>query len=50
MRQFSWHVFSNTGNVETYLLYKELIRDGLDEPASDKTEEAAEQSGMAVPE
>ncbi|PYZ94257.1 YqzL family protein [Salipaludibacillus keqinensis] len=38
MRQLSWQVFSMTGNVESYLLFKELDRDRVDE-ASEEEEE-----------
>lgn len=31
MLDFSWKVFSMTGNVDTYLLVKELERDSSDE-------------------
>ncbi len=31
MLDFSWKVFSITGNVDTYLLLKELERDSSDE-------------------
>lgn len=30
MRDFSWKVFSMTGNIDTYLLIKELERDSED--------------------
>ncbi|UTR14382.1 YqzL family protein [Salipaludibacillus sp. LMS25] len=30
MRQLSWHVFSMTGDVESYLLFKEIDRDHQD--------------------
>ncbi|MCR6096777.1 YqzL family protein [Salipaludibacillus agaradhaerens] len=30
MRQLSWHVFSMTGDVESYLLFKEIDRDQQD--------------------
>jgi len=29
MRNFTWEVFSQTGDVELYLLYKEIIEEDL---------------------
>lgn len=29
MRDFSWHVFSATGNIDAYLLYKETTENTL---------------------
>ncbi|WP_217596098.1 YqzL family protein [Cohnella sp. GbtcB17] len=28
MRDFTWHVFTQTGDIEAYLLYKEMIQPG----------------------
>ncbi|RUS48483.1 YqzL family protein [Cohnella sp. AR92] len=28
MRDFTWHVFTQTGDIEAYLLYKEMNRLG----------------------
>ncbi len=32
MLRFSWNVFTKTGNIETYLLIKELEREGTEVP------------------
>ncbi|WP_081414970.1 YqzL family protein [Ectobacillus panaciterrae] len=32
MLKFTWNVFSKTGNIETYLLLKDLEREGQDIP------------------
>ncbi|MDG4655497.1 YqzL family protein [Ectobacillus antri] len=32
MLKFTWSVFSKTGNIETYLLLKELEREGQNIP------------------
>ncbi|MCC3372806.1 YqzL family protein [Cohnella sp. REN36] len=40
MRDFTWHVFTQTGDIEAYLLYKEMHMLGTDgsakEPAPDR--------------
>lgn len=35
MRDFTWHVFTQTGDIEAYLLYKEMNKLGTagEEPA-----------------
>ncbi|MBP3951290.1 YqzL family protein [Bacillus suaedae] len=38
MLDFSWKVFSMTGNVDTYLLLKELERDSDDQFEQDDVE------------
>ncbi|MBM7584716.1 hypothetical protein JOC86_001253 [Bacillus pakistanensis] len=32
MIDFTWKVFSQTGSIDTYLLLKELEKDGQEEP------------------
>ncbi|ATH95450.1 MULTISPECIES: YqzL family protein [Bacillus] len=32
MLNFTWNVFSQTGNVDTYLLFKELEKENLERP------------------
>lgn len=39
MLDFSWKVFSMTGNLDTYLLMKELERDSDEQFGQDDTEE-----------
>ena len=41
MLDFTWKVFSQTGNVDTYLLFKELEKEHLEIPGS-QDEELAE--------
>jgi len=41
MLDFTWKVFSQTGNIDTYLLYKELEQKTEDRPDS-QDEELAE--------
>ncbi|MBB5354522.1 hypothetical protein HNR43_000478 [Anoxybacillus mongoliensis] len=36
MLDFTWELFSRTGNIDTYLLFKELERE-MQEQASDAT-------------
>jgi len=33
VRNFTWHVFTQTGDVEAYLLYKEMDKLGRRDPA-----------------
>lgn len=35
MRDFTWHVFTQTGDIEAYLLYKEMDGLGVSAPAVD---------------
>ncbi|MBO9600396.1 MAG: YqzL family protein [Cohnella sp.] len=35
MRDFTWHVFKQTGDIEAYLLYKEMNDLGTAEPIAD---------------
>ncbi len=32
MLEFTWKVFAETGSIDTYLLFKELEKEGQDEP------------------
>ncbi|MCA1056179.1 YqzL family protein [Rossellomorea aquimaris] len=32
MLDLTWKVFSQTGNIDTYLLFKELEKEGMEEP------------------
>ncbi|MDQ0269489.1 YqzL family protein [Cytobacillus purgationiresistens] len=41
MKDFTWKLFSQTGNIDTYLLFKELENDNQDIPDS-QDEELAE--------
>lgn len=34
MLDFTWKVFSQTGNIDTYLLFKELEKDNQELPGS----------------
>ncbi|MEC2054323.1 YqzL family protein [Peribacillus psychrosaccharolyticus] len=36
MLNFTWNVFSQTGNLDTYLLYKEIEVEGQDKPDTDE--------------
>lgn len=41
MKELTWKVFAETGNIDTYLLFKELEKEGQDDPLKadyDKTE------------
>lgn len=43
MRDFTWHIFRETGNIEAYLLYKEMR--ALDEPKlPEKAPQGAEET------
>ncbi|WP_416149325.1 YqzL family protein [Salipaludibacillus sp. HK11] len=48
MRQLSWHVFSMTGNVESYLLYKELDQDQVDEPSEEEEHQTIQEDDSFV--
>ncbi|WP_080845003.1 YqzL family protein [Cytobacillus gottheilii] len=41
MMEFTWKVFSQTGNIDTYLLFKELQKETSDIPGN-QDEELAE--------
>ncbi|WP_449620618.1 YqzL family protein [Robertmurraya sp. Marseille-Q9965] len=41
MLDFTWKIFSETGNIDTYLLYKELEKENQEIPES-QTHELAE--------
>ena len=34
MLDFTWKVFSQTGNIDTYLLFKEMEKDGTEIPGN----------------
>lgn len=38
MLDFTWKVFSQTGNIDTYLLFKELEKDSQEIPKNDDGE------------
>ncbi|MEK0313016.1 YqzL family protein [Cohnella sp. 56] len=48
MRDFTWHVFTQTGDIEAYLLYKEMSQPGaaglateMPAPESEREEDGA---------
>jgi hypothetical protein len=41
MLDFTWKIFSNTGNIDTYLLFKELEKENQEIPG-DQDDELAE--------
>lgn len=47
MLNFTWEVFSETGNIDTYLLYKEIERDGQKTPDNKNQELASIDSPIA---
>jgi hypothetical protein len=38
MLDFTWKLFSQTGNIDTYLLFKELEKDNQETPEKDDGE------------
>ncbi|MBB6636235.1 YqzL family protein [Cohnella thailandensis] len=46
MRDFTWHVFTQTGDIEAYLLYKEMIQLG----AVGQGPESAPETALGEPE
>lgn len=38
MLEFTWKLFSNTGNIDTYLLFKELEKDNQEIPGEQDDE------------
>lgn len=38
MLDFTWKIFSNTGNIDTYLLFKELEKENQDIPGDQDDE------------
>ncbi|WP_239617410.1 YqzL family protein [Cohnella mopanensis] len=42
MRDFTWHVFTQTGDIEAYLLYKEVHNLGTSELGADAGPEVEE--------
>jgi hypothetical protein len=51
VRDFTWHVFTQTGDIEAYLLYKEMHTIGTDgvTPDPDPDEEDGVRAGEAAP-
>ncbi|WP_276355978.1 YqzL family protein [Cohnella caldifontis] len=51
MRDFSWHVFTQTGDIEAYLLYKEMDALGMAGPPAEDgpDEEDGSAAGEALP-
>ncbi|WP_123039819.1 YqzL family protein [Cohnella candidum] len=49
MRDFTWHVFTQTGDIEAYLLYKEMDALGNAEPAAG-AESLEPESGVSAEE
>lgn len=50
LRDFTWHVFTQTGDIEAYLLYKEMIQPGAAGLASEEPvpEGEGEESGAGA--
>lgn len=44
MLQFTWKVFSETGNIDTYLLYKEIEKE-MEETPENEDEQLANVDG-----
>lgn len=42
MLDFTWKVFSQTGNIDTYLLFKELEKENQENPENHEVELAEE--------
>jgi len=42
MRDFSWKVFSNSGSIDAYLLYREIVADRK-RPEREEEEEGGEE-------
>lgn len=42
MLDFTWKVFSSTGNIDTYLLFKELQQENVEMPDDSQDEELRE--------
>lgn len=42
MLEFTWKLFSETGNIDTYLLYKELEKEEMEIPSKEEDELAEE--------
>ncbi|MCA1031789.1 YqzL family protein [Bacillus timonensis] len=42
MLDFTWKVFSNTGNIDTYLLFKEMEKENQEGPDLLENEELAQ--------
>lgn len=39
MLDFTWRVFSKTGNIDTYLLFKEIQKESMETPDDTQDEE-----------
>jgi hypothetical protein len=39
MLDFTWRVFSKTGNIDTYLLFKEIQKESMETPNDTENEE-----------
>ncbi|MFC3882959.1 YqzL family protein [Bacillus songklensis] len=39
MLDFTWRVFSSTGNIDTYLLFKEIQKENMETPDDSQDEE-----------
>ncbi|MFC4183641.1 YqzL family protein [Saccharococcus thermophilus] len=46
MIEFTWKLFSQTGNIDTYLLFKELERE--QQPSGDKQETELEEVDQPI--
>jgi hypothetical protein len=42
MLDFTWKVFSSTGNIDTYLLFKELQQENVEMPDDSQDEDLGE--------
>jgi hypothetical protein len=42
MLDFTWKLFSQTGNIDTYLLFKEIEKDFKERPVHENEDELAE--------
>jgi hypothetical protein len=46
MRDFSWKYFMMTGDVDAYMLYKEIDDESLDEPDMDDITTGVQDEGL----
>jgi len=49
VRDFTWHVFTQTGDIEAYLLYKEMNKLGTAGSAPEPAPEPGAGEAMAEP-
>lgn len=49
MRDFTWHVFTRTGDIEAYLLYKEMNKLGTAGAEPDETPDPLEGDAAGEP-